>query len=187
MRSPETVVALLFLFLATLIALGSPAQVIEASQLTFPDQETCGNPMMESQLWRSVTGTVDEVIAPTTIRVLVPDPAAHVLIVKLIGVRAPADRDAANAAISFLRRDTRGRRVDILLNPSDKYFERRKSGNVDGWLGGVSAAMIENGLVAYQPPAPYRMSQYDQCQHRLAQERAKQAGVGIWKRAIYKP
>jgi endonuclease YncB( thermonuclease family) len=148
--------------------------------INFPDNETCGTPLMESQLWQGVTGIVKEVTAPTTIRIFVSDPTPHVLTVRLVGVRSPAGRRSSKNAISFLRRATEGREVTVLLNPSDKYFELRKTRRVDGWLGSVSSPMIESGIAEYEPPKAYRMSQYDACQLKLAEKRAKMARVGIW-------
>jgi hypothetical protein len=143
--------------------------------------------LTESQGWLVVEGTVKEVVAPTTIRVTVSDPSPHVLTVTLIGVRAPTDQQSAKAAISFLRRTTEGREVEIMLNPEDKYFKRQKSRRVDGWVGSVSIAMIGSGVVAYEQPKLYRMSLYDMCRHRLAEDRAKKARVGIWERLSPKP
>jgi endonuclease YncB( thermonuclease family) len=157
------------------------------SRFTFPDEDSCGNPIMESQLWFAVKGTVREVIAPTTIRVLVMEPSPHVITVKLIGARAPADKRAAKDAISFLRRGVEGREVEVLLSPNDKYFERRTARRVEGWLSIVSTAMIESGRVAYEPPKPYTMSHYDACRYRIAEIRAKQLRLGIWERFVNQP
>jgi hypothetical protein len=129
-------------------------QVPVGPRLTVPGDEGCGNPMMESQLWLGVKGMVNKVVAPTTIRVLVTEPNPHVITVKLIGVRAPAGKRAANEAISFLRRAVEGREVEVLLNPRDKYFEQRTGKRVEGWLSSVSIAMIGSGMVAYGHQSP---------------------------------
>jgi hypothetical protein len=182
MTSSQVQVARSLVFVLALMAWSSVAVCQDAGKpgITFPDQATCGNPLMESQLWEGVMGIVKEVIAPTTIRILVSEPTPHVLTVKLVGVRSPAGRKAARDAISFLRRETEGREVKVLLNPSDKYFKRRKAQRVDGWLGSVSIAMIESGAVAYEPPKAYRMSSYHECQHKFAEDRARSARVGTW-------
>ena len=60
-----------------------------------PPTEACGNSTVERQLWEGVTGVVNEVIAPTAIRIFVSEPAPHVLTIKLVGVRSPAGRKAA--------------------------------------------------------------------------------------------
>src|ERR1017187_4954049 len=183
MTSCQAQVARSFVCVFALVACGSVAfgQEDGKPRSTFPDQEICGNPLMESQLWFGVTGIVKEVISPDTILILVSEPAPHVLTVKLVGVRSPSGRKAAKDAISFLRRATEGREVTVLINPGDKYFERRKTGVVDGWLRSVSTLMIESGIVAYEPPQPYLMSGYDMCRHKLAEDRAKRARVGIWE------
>ena len=188
MTSYQAKVARSLVYVFAMVAWGSVALCQEDGKpwLTFPDQETCGNPLMESQLWFVVTGTVKEVISPTTIRILVSEPAPHVLTVKLAGVRAPSGRKAAKDAVSFLRHATEGRKVEVLINPSDKYYERRQAGLVDGWLGGVSRSMIESGVVSYEPPKPYTMSGYDMCEHKLAEIRAKRARVGIWEDFVTK-
>jgi hypothetical protein len=183
MTSYQSQVARALVCVFALVAWGCVAFCQQAGKprITFPDQEICGNPLMESQLWSGVTGIVKEVISPTTIRILVSEPAPHVLTVKLVGVRCPAGRKAAKDAISFLRRATEGREMTVLLNPSDKYFERREARPVDGWLGSVSTSMIESGVVAYEPPKPYQMSRYDMCRLELAEDRARRARVGIWQ------
>ena len=114
---------------AALVALQSTAfcQGDEKPRIAFADQETCGDPRLESQLWRSVTGVVKEVASPTTIRILVSEPSPHVLTVKLLGVRSPAGRKSARDAISFLRRTAEGHSVTISLGLSDKYSERPKA------------------------------------------------------------
>jgi len=73
--------------------------------------------MVESQLWLGVKGMVGvgEIVAPTTIRVPVTEPNPHAITVKLIGIRAPANKRAAKDAISFLRRTVEGREVEALL------------------------------------------------------------------------
>jgi endonuclease YncB( thermonuclease family) len=135
-------------------------------------------PAAGKQLWEGVTGIV-EVVPPTTIRIFVSEPPPHELTVRLVGVRTPAGRTAKKDAISFLQRVAVGHEVTVLLNPSDKYLEQREARHVDGWVGGVSTAMIESGIAAYELPMPYRMSHYDECQHKLAENRARKARVGI--------
>jgi endonuclease YncB( thermonuclease family) len=164
-----------------LTASGSGACDQDASPLRFtvPNQEVCGNPAMESQLWVGVTGTVKEVVAPTTLRISVMEPTPHVLTVTLMGLREPGDKKAASEAIAYLRAATEGQVIEVLLDPFDRYFAHHRSSRVEGWVERVSTAMIQSGMVAYEPPKPYRMSHYDACQLRLAEDAAKKARVGI--------
>ena len=89
------------------------AAQISLSDLTFEYQDECGNPLLESSLWREVEGKVISVIDGNSIILLDKDHKRRR--VTLVAVDASIAGDSAR---SFLSQLVLNRTVSVLVSPS---------------------------------------------------------------------
>jgi endonuclease YncB( thermonuclease family) len=104
--------------------------------------------------------------------------------VRLAGLRAPAP-GAPLAAVSRLRlaRLAKGLRVFLVLDA----LPRDGTNEVVALVEDFTEAQQEAGLGWYRPEEEVLLGAYVSCRSRRAEERARQAHVGLWSDAASSP
>jgi endonuclease YncB( thermonuclease family) len=127
--------------------------------------------------WTPVAGTVVEVIAGDLIKL--QDNHGKQRMVSLVAIDASSEKGAASSLLSQL---VLNRKVDVTVNPSNSRGYTLV-GVVN--LGGkdVNRALLEAGAAKYKKPGPYSVSGYTACVYRIVEEKAREAGKGMWQRA----
>jgi endonuclease YncB( thermonuclease family) len=149
--------------------------------------DPCGDPRRESTWWSPVEGKVARVIDGDTISVSLT--ARSRLLVHLVGVDSPAlDLQFEREAQLFLETNLLGKRVEVLVNPSNWLFKKPRPQEVTGvvYVVGssrqdVGLSLIAAGLGRHKQPARYSMSGYTRCQYERAEEKARAARLGLWR------
>ena len=166
--------------LLSMAALGSGGFWIEAQADDAPAFEhvrECGDPRTESMFWRSVTGTVVEIVDGDSIVVLTDDDARKR--VDLVAVDASAAEESGR---SRLARRLLNQTVNVSVNPHDV---ARDSLAVVVHAHGkdVNREMLEAGEARFREPAAYTVSDYVACTYRIVETSARDARRGLWRRA----
>lgn len=146
----------------------------------YPDE--CPNPTMESMAWKSVQGSLVEVIDAGTFRLRADDgPVADdgaVLTVTIASVGEPYDTRAAE----MLRRMLNRKRLTVFVNlkverPTHIIGEVQVGTDTND----IARRLLRAGAVAFKEPPAYTISGYSECLHRIAEREAKAARIGIWR------
>jgi endonuclease YncB( thermonuclease family) len=151
-----------------------PAEAAESTEHAQYERE-CGNPLMESMLWRMEKGTVAEIMEDGSLILLTTNPLHTRVRVFLAGVDTSKNNEAAKNLLTEL---TLNRQVNILvrnLGP-DKIFAVVKADNQD-----INRELIKTGTAQYRQPEAYAMSSYTACTYRIEESKARAAKKGIWK------
>jgi endonuclease YncB( thermonuclease family) len=170
-------IALLFSFGISVEGQSNDTQRTQlVSPLSF-EHEECGDPMVESMLWRSVEGRVIKVVDGDTIIVQTKDNKRKR--VNLVAVDAAAGQDVARSSLSRL---VLNRSVSVLVNPSN-IDSSTVVGVVHTKRKDVNRELLESGVVKYRKPESYSVSDYTACLYRIAEREAREAKKGLWKSA----
>jgi endonuclease YncB( thermonuclease family) len=151
----------------------SPPEKLQIKKSRYESQ--CGSPFYESMAWASVTGKVIEVIDGRTFTILLDDKTKRR--VSLAAIAAPnLKEESGKVALKALSDLVLDKKVMILVNPSKAKTER-----FTGALSSVIEKLIEAGLVRYQQPEPYTISNYSACVYRQLEAEAQTAKRGLWQ------
>ena len=141
---------------------------------TFPHQEECGNPALESNYFLVVEGRAVEVTSPRSF-VLV-EANGRTVNVTLANVGEPFHATTQDVLRSWLE----GEDVTVLVQPSAwrnsdvvAVVEVRRYPD-------LSHRLIRTGLAAFVEAPAYTQSHYGECLNRIAEREAKAERVGIW-------
>lgn len=180
------------LFLAGLICLavmrtayGQNAEGKKA-ELDFSN-DPCGNPLIESNLWYSIEGTVVRVKDGTTILISLAE-NRHLLRVHLAGIAREHRGSISDLAEAHVREVSLNKPVGVMVNPS-KWFGLEKRPTevtgivhlIDGAPNDVGFSLLAEGLARSDEPRPYTMSPYTFCQYRRAESEAQSKKLGLWQ------
>lgn len=157
------------------------AAQISLSDLTFEYQDECGNPLLESSLWREVEGKVISVIDGNSIILLDKDHKRRR--VTLVAVDASIAGDSAR---SFLSQLVLNRTVSVLVSPSQAQSSTLV-GVVHMSMKHINRELFAAGVVRYQEPIPHSVSDYTACSYRMVEKKARDDKKGIWKSAADLP
>lgn len=178
-----------FLLILPIAAFGVRAQE-KASPLAgpFPDFENdpCGNPLKECMVWDVVEAKLVRVLDGD--RVIVSLSSNQRITVHLAGIQAPKDSKLRTASSLYLRKLALNSNVRVVVNPSNWGFKEPKPSELTGVVHAngkdVNQAMIESGMARYKKPDPYKISHYDDCLYRKAEEKARAAKRGLWQSEV---
>ena len=143
---------------------------------------SCGNPLMESNVWFTRKVKVLQILTGDTL--LVQLDKQRQLTVVLSGISAPKGTDAyAKESLAHLKGLLGGKTIELQFNPSEKDLKQKNSIICVVHLGvaDVNLTMIQKGLARYQEPPSYVMSNYTACTYRLAEKEAQKFKVGLWQ------
>jgi endonuclease YncB( thermonuclease family) len=134
--------------------------------------EPCGNPMTESQLWLEIRGTVSSVVDGDTIVVPLANNRGRMR-VHLAGIGPVPVLATYAKAKARLTELALHKSVVVLVNPG-KWFSAGKNPKEDtgvvfldeGLSVDLGFALLAQGLVRFEQPQPYTMSNYSACQYR---------------------
>ena len=147
--------------------------------------DPCGSPLVESQLWCSVDGTVMSVEDSSTVLITVTKGHRRVK-VHLVGIAVEQSGALAGEAKEHLAEMVLNESVGVLIN-TDWLYQKKKPMEITGVVqlreggGDVSLSLIEKGLAHTVAPGPYTMSDYTFCKYREAEKKAKSDKMGIWQ------
>jgi endonuclease YncB( thermonuclease family) len=152
--------------------------------------DPCGNPMNESQLWRSVRGNVSQVIDGRTLLVRLPH-NGHLLRVFLVGVSLENQEQVTVQTKELLSQLLLGKPIEILVNSSWDFADKKPTETTGvvhlkksmAGVDDVGLLLLSKGLVKFQKPAPYSMSRYAECQYKRAEAEGQSKKLGIWAKA----
>jgi len=156
----------------TLVLVALPAMSQPGSLVV---DKSCGDPMLESQLWEAVSGTFLSVAATGGIEVRLVGTGSKVT-VHLAGIAPPKQPDAKAAFEQFVR-DKSGDKALTVLMPSDWTFASVKPKDVTASIklqdsSDLGLLVIENKLARFREPPPYKMSRALACQYRRSDQAA---------------
>lgn len=171
--------AMHLLRLAVFISLCSiclSAQSETGSKLPTPDysNDPCGNPLVENQLWVPIKGQIVGIEDGSTVVMLHDRKRLEVHLVAIAVERngAIADQAKAHLVKTALNKDG-----EVLVNPDDWVFQKRKPREVTGvvWSGStdLGLSLLILGLARAEEPRPYKISAYTMCQYRQTERNAK--------------
>lgn len=152
------------------------------------DDDPCGDPRAESDSWTTAGGTVVAVSSGDTFYLDTGDRVRRR--VRLTGVGAPAVGEPFGpAAKRQLEALVLGKRVEVWVKPHDWIVRRKRPTVLTGvtHLRGkeyvdVGLALVGAGAARHVSPEPYTMSGYTSCRYGRAEEEARAAGRGLWRR-----
>jgi endonuclease YncB( thermonuclease family) len=164
-----------------------------------PTPDPCGNSNLVSQGYSSFTGTVVSVLDPVTFLMKADKPRAGFAPmpgctgkpckVRLVNLDAPSDPDiAALAKRNLLKVLGTSKRVMLSIS-----HEQDTPGVISAlvapepyeggrWMTEVNEAQLEAGLATYRSFGPYAVDWYIACQLKRAQDRAREARLGVWSK-----
>lgn len=152
--------------------------------------DPCGNPMVESMIWQSITGKVSSVVDGRTILLVLPD-GGHLLRVRLAGIRLSSVASTDKTAKNYLAELLKGKDVEVLVNPSKWPDTSKPPRQITGVAldnkhesgdSNVALSLLAKGLVMFAQPQPYTMSEHNACQYRRAEAKARSKKVGLWQK-----
>jgi endonuclease YncB( thermonuclease family) len=150
-------------------------------------KDPCGNPMMESQGWSSVEGTVSSVIDGRTILLALEDDHRP-LRVHIAGIALERRDPFSEQPRTLLLEMLLNKPVEIMVNPSRWNFVDKRPETVTGVVhvsqgarDDVALSLLAQGLVRFKAPRPYTMSRYTMCQYRRAETEAHSKKLGLWQ------
>lgn len=164
-----------------------------------PTPDPCGNPLLVSQGYTSFTGTVVRVLDPVTFLMKADKPQAgfapmpgctgQPCKVRLVNLDAPSDPDmAALAQRNLLKILGTSKRVSLAISHA-QYTPGVISALVTPeplqearWMTEVNEAQLEAGMATYRKFGPYAVDWYIECQLKRAQDRAREARLGVWSK-----
>jgi len=169
-----------------LVALSAARAQNAAAPPPEPDfyNDPCGNPMMESQAWSVLEGTVSSVIDGHTILLILADDHRP-LRVHIAGIALELRKPFSEQAKTSLRQLLLNKPAEIFVNMdfADKRPEK-VTGVVHVNRGApedVGLSLLAQGLVRFKEPRPYSMSRYTMCQYRRAEAEAHSKKLGLWR------
>jgi endonuclease YncB( thermonuclease family) len=149
--------------------------------------DPCGNPMIENDLWYSIDGRVTSVENGRTIMVALADDGRP-LRVRLVGIALESRGSFPSRAKTHVEAMALGKSVGILVNPSQRLGQEKKTNEVTGVVQlteGVSRdvglSLLADGLARSAQPRPYTVSRYTLCQYRRAESEAQSKKLGVWR------
>jgi endonuclease YncB( thermonuclease family) len=147
--------------------------------------DPCGSPLVESQLWYSVDGTVVEVEDGSTVLMTLTKGHRRVK-VHLVGITVTQDGALANEAKQHISDMVFNKTVGVLIN-TEWLYEKKRPAEITGVVhvkdgaADVGLSLITKGLARTDEPRPYSMSHYTFCKYREAERKAKSDKMGIWQ------
>jgi len=177
-----------FVGLISLLAFfGTEAQNTTAARpvLDFSN-DACGSPLVESQLWYSLDGTVVGIRDGSTVELIL---AKHrpPISVHLVGIAVDPKGALAGQAKARVSSLILSKSVEVLVNPQWLYLKKKPaelSGVVHlngGAATDVGLSLLKAGLARTQEPRPYTVSNYTFCKYREAESTARSEKIGIWQ------
>lgn len=143
----------------------------------FSFEDECGDPLMESMVWSSVSGTVVRIIDGDSFELRTEDGGKR--IVKLVAIDVSSPKYATSVLLSDMLLN---RKVDVLVNPSNDKAHTL-IGVVHLGSEDVNRELLEIGAAQYKTPEAYAVSEYTACVYRVVERKAREAGKGIWRHA----
>ena len=184
--SPLLRVVLLGLVSLLVSRAGSQNATNAKPMVDFSD-DPCGSPLVESQLWESVEGRIVSVEDGSTLLVAVTKGHRR-LRVHVVGIAVEQHGPLADQAKGHLTGMVLNKHVEVLVNPSDWGFLKRKPAEVTGAVHlqvgaetDMGLSLLTKGLARAEEPQPYKMSRYTFCKYREAESEAKSNKLGIWQ------
>jgi endonuclease YncB( thermonuclease family) len=145
--------------------------------------DPCGNPLMESNTWIRLEGTLWQIVDGRTLIVLASDPKRTVE-VRLAGItleRGPAATKAHERLHELLKQP-----VELMMSQSDFEKKPRKITAVAHARNrDVALDLLTGGLARFAEPPPYTASYVTLCHYRKAEEEARAKGVGLWQKSEF--
>ena len=143
-----------------------------ATLLSAMQNNTCGNPMLESQLWIAVPATIVSVVGAGRIEVRLSESDTQ-LSVRIAGVRFLNDRAAVRAFKELARSRLVNQSVSVFVNPDEWLSRPHKPRQVTASVNlgdgtDIGLLLIENAIAHFRKPPPYKMSGYLACRYRHA-------------------
>jgi len=164
------------------------------SVLRPPDE--CGDPRMISQAYEGRVGTVVSVSTGDTAVVeirplilpggrLVGGERAGRTTVRLVAIDAPRGSPSAATAREELAKAILGKEVQIDISPVQKPTMPLTVMLTVGGAPGIDVAeqLLAKGLVKYRDFGAYAIDWWLRCHYKLAESRAKAAGLGVWAKS----
>jgi endonuclease YncB( thermonuclease family) len=155
-----------------------------APQLDF-SKDPCGNPLMVSTAYMSVSGKVVEVLdGDTFISVL---EGGRRVQVDLMGMRAPSRKsELGKASRKHLTNIILNKLVTIHSSSYEKLEHKHVIGlvSVEGQegLSGVNLEQLKRGLARYKESGP-ELDWWQKCHYQRAEKEAQTEHRGIWQRS----
>ena len=145
--------------------------------------DPCGNPLMESEGWALINGTVSKIVDGRTFLLITSDDH-RVVRVRLAGIALDPRATFSKNAKEFLAKELLNKSAEVLVNPSkwdslDKH--PKKVVGVVGAPSDVALTLLSEGFVRFEQPRPYTMSSYTACQYRRAEADAHAQNIGLWQ------
>ena len=146
--------------------------------------DSCGSPLVESQLWYSLDGKVVGIQDGSTVELIAAKDRRRVTI-HLVGIAVgPAETEDAKGHVSSL---VLNKRVAVLVN-TQWLSQKKKPAEVTGVVHlsrgsptDVGLSLLTAGLARTEKPRPYSMSNYTFCKYREAESKARSERLGIWQ------
>jgi hypothetical protein len=164
------------------VILGASLGWCQPSQplLSANQNNICGNPMLESQLWIAVPATIVSVADAGRIEVRLSEGDTQ-LSVRIAGVRFLNDRAAVRAFKELARKRLVNQSVSVFVNPHEWLSRPHKPRQVIASVNlgdgtDIGLLLIENALAHFRKQRPYRISRNLTCRCRLADHAA--SGIG---------
>jgi hypothetical protein len=132
----------------------------------------CGNPMLESQLWLAVPATIVSVGGDERIIVRLSESDTQ-LSVRIAGVRLSNERSAVQTFKALARNRLVNQPVSVQVNPDDWLSHPHKPRQVTASVNlgdgtDIGLLLIENAIAHFRKPPPYKMSGNLACRYRHA-------------------
>ena len=196
MAGSDTIFAMLplfrNLFLAGLICLSAIRSGYgqngegKKAELDFSN-DPCGNPLIESNLWYSIEGTVVSVKDGRTILISLAEDH-HLLRVHLAGIAREHRGSISDIAEAHVREVSLNKPVEVTVNPSKWVGLEKNPKEVTGIVHlaegapiDVGLSLLAEGLARSKEPRPYTVSNYTFCQYRRAEAEAQSKKLGLWQ------
>jgi len=110
----------------------------------------------------------------------------HTVRVRIAGVTIE-EAEYSKKAKAFLEDKLKSTTVNVWVIPEEwrrDRLPRRITAAVYPGKGGaddVASMLLAQGLARFEPPQPYTVSHYTQCQYRRTEAEAKSKGLGLWE------
>jgi endonuclease YncB( thermonuclease family) len=148
--------------------------------------DSCGSPLVESQLWYSVDGRVVSVEDGGTVLITMTQGRRSVR-VHLVGIAVEHNGALSDEAKGHVSEMALNKNVGVLVN-TDWLNQKKKPAEItgvvplkDGAPSDVGLSLVTKGLARTAEPRPYTMSRYTFCKYREAETKAKSDKLGIWR------
>jgi len=141
--------------------------------------DPCGNPLEVSQQYIGQKGRLLKVLSGDTL--LIRFPGHGVKTVHLACLRAPRPSESGFEASRKALTELIGGKTEVEVDLASISNLNRKSLTAMVEMSVWSKAQLEAGMACFAPVTNYEMSSYEECHCRLAEKKAKEAGIGIWR------